>query len=274
MSPGGSSERMAFLRREIARVERGGGSTGDARMQRLPAPVGEASLSTLLSPRRLAASLHEIVPATAPDAFAALGFAMHLCALCARDRPHAGIVWAIEDFVASEMGAPYGPGLAEAGVDVANLAIVRTQGPRETLRAMEDALKCKGVAAVVAESSLTPRLYGLDVSRRLTLAARAGGAAGFLTPVAMAGLAETLSSAAATRVEITRHCSAVEAFNRSRLGLPGPPVLGVRILKARGMFGLDAARVHEVAYHAFSVDPFSLSADRPDPASGFFARSA
>lgn len=280
MSPGGSSERIAFLRREIARVESRDGMA-EATARRPPgAAGGRAPVSTLLSAARLAADLHEIVPASPPDVFAAMGFVFRLCAVCARERPEAGVVLAIEDFVARETGAPYGPGLAEAGVDPANLVIVRTHGPRETLRAMEDALKCPGVAVVVAESAIEPRLYGLDVSRRLALAARAGGGAGFLTPIAFAGNGERLSSAAATRVEIARRSSAAETPSPTRPGkvqfnLPGAPIVGVRILKARGAFGMDAGRVHEVACNAFSFGEPSLPADRPDQAAGFRAmRSA
>ena len=273
--PPGSSERMAFLRREIARVEGRTGATAPVVAARPSPAAGEQfSIVGLLSMRRLAGNLHEIVPAAAPDVFAALGFALCLCALCARERPAAGVVLTIEDFVARETGAPYGPGLVEAGVDPANLVIVRTNNPRETLRAMEEALKCRGVAAVVAESAIEARLYSLDVSRRLTLAARAGGAAGFLTPVALAGEARLMSSTSETRMEVVRRSSSIDPFGQARLGLPGAPVAGVRFVKARGVFGLDTERVHEVAYDAFSFGPPPLPADRPDQAVGGFARSA
>lgn len=222
----------------------------------------------MLAPGRLGANLHEIVPAAAADAFAAANFALGLCALCARARPKAGVVLAAEEFVWREIGAPYGPGLVDAGFDPANLVIVRTHHPRETLRVMEDALKSRAVAAVVAESALDAHLYSLDVSRRLTLAARAGGAAGFLTPVRFAGAARRMSSTAETRVEVSRRSSVIEKVGQARLGMPGPPVAGVRLLKARGVFGLDSERVHEVAYDAFSFGSPPFPADRPDPAAG------
>ena len=41
-----------------------------------------------------------------------------------------GLVLVVEDFVALETGAPYGPGLVEAGVDPARLVIVRTHDAR------------------------------------------------------------------------------------------------------------------------------------------------
>ncbi|MFO1114787.1 MAG: hypothetical protein U1E28_03835 [Beijerinckiaceae bacterium] len=255
---------MAFLRREIARIE-GRPDFG----RRVSGPGGGndgSALAGLLSAERLSAGLHEIVPASARDVFVALGFALRLCGLCARARASAGIVIAIEDFVAAETGAPYGPGLVEAGIDPERLAIVRTQNPRETLRAMEDALRCPDVAAVLAESAIDARLYSLDVSRRLTLAARAGGAAGFLAPVALAGAGKRMSSMAETRVEVARRTSAIEKFGEARLGLPGAPVAALRLMKARSVHGLDSECVHEVAYDAFSVGPPPLSRDRPDPA--------
>ena len=272
MSPRGSSERLTFLRREIARIEATGGTRvlQEARRSETPACVAPAFLSAV----RLAGGLHEIVPASAPDAHAALALGLHLAASCAREKPEGGLVLIVEDFVALETGAPYGPGLVEAGVDPARLVIVRTHDARETLRVMEEALKCAAVAAVLADSAVPHRLYTLDASRRLALAARAGGGAGFLVPLALGGAASRLSSAAATRIEAQRRPSPSEPVGNNRLGLPGPPLIGARLVKARGMFGFDSERVHEVAFHAFSVHPSALPADGPDPAAAGFARSA
>ena len=264
MSPRGSSERLAVLRREIARIEAASGASGLRRKQTDEAPA--SATAAYLSSVRLAGGLHEIVPASASDAHAALALGLHLTAACACEKPAGGIVLIVEDFVALETGAPYGPGLVEAGIDPERLAIVRTQNPRETLRAMEDALRCPDVAAVLAESAIDARLYSLDVSRRLTLAARAGGAAGFLAPVALAGAGKRMSSMAETRVEVARRTSAIEKFGEARLGLPGAPVAALRLMKARSVHGLDSECVHEVAYDAFSVGPPPLSRDRPDPA--------
>ena len=272
MSPRGSSERLAFLRREIARIESAGGA---ALPRHAPAPGVPASGSAaFLSAARLAGGLHEIVPASAPDSHAALALALHLAAACAREKPAGGLVLAVEDFVALETGAPYGPGLVEAGVDPARLVIVRTQGPRETLRVMEEALKCAAVAAVLAESAVPDRLYTLDVSRRLALAARAGGGAGLIVPLALAGAASRLSSAAALRIETRRRSRSLETVCANRFGLPGLPLVGARLVKARGDFGFDPERVHEVAFHAFFVDPPALPRHGPDKTAARLVRSA
>ncbi len=274
MSLRGSSERLAFLRREIARIEARGGSNpaqsnfAQSNFTHAPSRRSGAAGSPFPSASRLAGQLHEIVPASAADAHAALGLALRLAAACARGRPQAGLVLTVEDFVALETGAPYGPGLVEVGVDPANLVIVRTQGPRETLRAMEEALKCPAVAAVLGESAIPERLYTLDASRRLALAARAGGGAGFLVPLALAGAASRLSSAAETRIEALRRSGSHQQVGSSRFGLPGPLSIGARLVKARGVFGFDSERVHEVALHALFVDPPALPADRSGSAAG------
>ncbi len=272
MSPRGSSERLAVLRREIARIEAASGASGLRRTQTDEAPA--SATAAYLSSVRLAGGLHEIVPASASDAHAALALGLHLTAACACEKPAGGIVLIVEDFVALETGAPYGPGLAAAGVDPARLVIVRARDARETLRVMEEALKCAAVAAVLAESAVPHRLYTLDASRRLALAARAGGGAGLLVPLALSGAASRLSSAAATRIEAQRRSSPPEPVANNRLGLPGPPRIGARLVKARGMFGFDSERVHEVAFHAFSVHFPPLPRHGPDPAAGGLARSA
>lgn len=271
MSPRDSSERLAFLRREIARIE-STGATGMPRNAPISGDSGPAP--AFLSAARLAGGLHEIVPASAPDSHAALTLALLLAASCGREKPSAGLVLVVEDFVALETGAPYGPGLVEAGIDPGRLVIVRTHDARDTLRAMEEALKCPAVAAVLAESAIPERLYTLDASRRLTLAARAGGGAGLLAPLALAGAAARLSSAAATRIEAMRRSSPGESMGNNRLGLPGPPLIGARLVKARGVLGFDPERVHEVAFHAFSLHLSALPRHGPDPAVAGFSRSA
>lgn len=263
MSPRDSSERLAFLRREIARIETAGGTSLP---RHAPAPENSGPAPAFLSAARLAGGLHEIVPASEPDSHAALALGLHLAASCAREKPSAGLVLVVEDFVALETGAPYGPGLVEAGVDPARLVIVRTREARETLRVMEEALKCAAVAAVLAESAAPDRLYGLDASRRLALAARAGGGAGLLVPLALAGAAARLSSAAATRIEARRRSSAFAPVGSNRFGLPGPPLIGARLVKARGISGFDPEKVHEVAFHAFSVHLPALPRHGPDQA--------
>jgi protein ImuA len=273
----GHSDRIETLRRALARLDPSVCAAPAWRVAERPPEAGRTcathpALTPLLATGKLFGGLHEIVAAGPADGSAALGFALGIMAVCARRRPAAGLVLVFEDFGALETGVPYGPGLVCAGFDPAKLLLVRTPGPRETLQAMETALRCTAVAGVLGESLITPRLYDLATSRRLLLAARAGGAAGLFVPLAFAGQGARLSSAATARFEVARRRSAPLAFGNA-LPMPGPPAFDIRPLKMPGSLNEAAARARErpeaigtgvsggEAVHAFSFDPFPLSSD-------------
>jgi len=71
---------------------------------------------------------------------------------------------------------PYAPALAAAGIDIANLVIVRTVSPKETLWAAEQALASNACGAVLA----WPRGAKYAELRRLQIAAEDGRALAFL----------------------------------------------------------------------------------------------
>jgi cell division inhibitor SulA/protein ImuA len=71
---------------------------------------------------------------------------------------------------------PYAPALAAAGIDIANLVIVRTVSPKETLWAAEQALASNACGAVLA----WPRGAKYAELRRLQIAAEGGRAPAFL----------------------------------------------------------------------------------------------
>ncbi|WP_255608608.1 hypothetical protein [Methylosinus sp. Sm6] len=200
MSQGGVSERIVFLRRQLAALSGEGGREPEPR-----APAGAAMRPEPSDLERLFAHCRrgacEIVPARPKDAAAAAGFAFALALRCARLRPEAGIVWIVEDMVAREIGLPYGRALQAAGLPPERLVLARTRRPRDTLWAMEEALR-SAPAAVVAESWAGMSAYGLVASRRLVLAARRGGTAGLLLLPRAAGEALRLVSAAEARFEI------------------------------------------------------------------------
>jgi hypothetical protein len=78
---------------------------------------------------------------------AALGFALAVSTL---DRAGRGVVVVVQqDFAALEAGHVYGVGCDLFGVDTARLFVVRAMTPRDALWAMEEALKTRGVAAVI-----------------------------------------------------------------------------------------------------------------------------
>jgi protein ImuA len=254
MSLAGSSERIGFLRETLARIE----------AQAFPAQVSPAVATQVVwrshKPDRIAlggqnfsldrvlggglqtGALHDIVAAHPRDAAAASAFAAALAIRFGRARSRGAFVWIVEDIGAREEGLPYAPGLRLHGLDPARLILVRTINVRDTLWVMEEALKCKGVSAVLTETWAKARDYSLTVSRRLALAARAGGTAGLLRHAAAAGEADAITSAAATRFEIAARRSLPEPAAGRGPPLPGPAAWGVRVARMRaGAAGLGRA---------------------------------
>ncbi|CAN2535215.1 hypothetical+protein [Methylocapsa aurea] len=231
MSRSGSSERIVFLRRRIAALEAGGDAPAPAAvpMSRLR----DDGLSRLFDPRR--SGLGEALPARPTDAAAAAGFAFSLALRRLRLKPQGGIVWIAEDMAARELGLPYGRGLQAAGLPPERLVLARTRRPRETLWAMEEALR-SGAAVVVAESWAEASAYDLTASRRLALAARRSGSLGLLLLPRAAGAAQRLASAAETRFEIAA-CAPPPRAEGAPRPLPGPPAFRLRVVKARGLVG-------------------------------------
>ncbi len=229
----GVHERIALLRQRVAALEAQGSpfvpwpQTGAASR---PAPDLFERLAQNLGRGNLA----EAAPARPRDAGAAAGFCCALALRAAAARPNAKIVWIVEDMAAREIGLPYGKGLEAAGLDPARLIFARTRGAKETLWAMEEALKSRA-AAVVAESWIAPWAYDLTASRRLQLAARRGGGLGLLLLLRACGQAGRMNSAAQMRFEVAAPPPPAPD-PESRPPLPGPLGWRLRIAKARAGF--------------------------------------
>jgi protein ImuA len=223
-------------------------------------------------------SLCEIIPAHPRAAAAAAGFICALALRAAAARPGAGVVWIAEDMAAREIGLPYGKGLEARDFDPARLVFVKTRSPRETLWAMEEALKSRAVA-IVAESWIAPRAYDLTTSRRLLLTARRGGGLGLLLLPRASGEAARLTTAAPLRFEVA--AAPPPAALGPAAPLPGPMGWRLRIVRARAgllgpgeidplawrvltwrdiVFGSDKA----VFQHAFPERLPAFAVDRPD----------
>jgi len=274
MSPG-DSEGVARLRRAVAEIEgrREAGPAGVAR----PLPLTRV-LDKALGGGLSADGLHEIVPASALDGWAATGFALALAARFLCRRAGAALMMA-EDFALREMGALYGPGLADFGLDLTRLVFVRAPDAPALFQAMEDALK-SGAPAVVVGEAWRLDSYDLALSRRLVLAARAGGVAALLLASGVPGAAEKLSSAAETRFEIAAAPSARLASAGGGRALPGPPAFAARLVKARltagrGPPALDPTRIFRLTWRseelsfdepALSLPVAAAAGDRPRPA--------
>jgi protein ImuA len=186
--------------------------------------VGEADATTTLSPQAnglsvglpgldrtlggylARAALHEFAPATANHLGAATGFVLALAALTdRRDKP---VLWIQPDFAVVEAGEPYGPGLDCLGLAAERLVFLRVPRSVDALWAMEEALRCRAMAAVLAELTDDGAAADLTATRRLTLAVRDGGGLGLLLRHRMT----PHPSAAMTRWEVSSAPGARDRF--------------------------------------------------------------
>ncbi len=149
--------------------------------------------------------LHELAPFAPFHNGAASGFALALSTLVPRNGP---VIWVQQDFAALEMGTLYGLGCDLFGLASSRLLMVRTATSRDTLWAMEEALKTRGMAAVIGELAGEGQAADLTATRRLSLAAQQGGGLCLLLRQA----AWSQPSAAATRWVIAATAGAADGF--------------------------------------------------------------
>src|SRR5262245_10526721 len=126
-----------------------------------PACGGAKDFNDFLT-RMAAAPLHEFGPAAPAAEPAALGFAL---ALAANWAGRAGIIWAGEEGVFAEDGAPNPVGLAQLGLDPARLILVRAGKRDETLWAAEQGLSAPG-AIVICALAARGKPLALKATRR------------------------------------------------------------------------------------------------------------
>ncbi len=147
---------LAGLRSRVARMEGGVRPSGRGAI-----PVA-AAVDAMLPAKGLArGALHEVLEA---DPGAAAGFAALMLA-----RAGGPVLWIAPDPDA------WPPGLVALGLSPADLILVRAVG-EDALWALEEALRCPAVAGAVAVC----RALTLTASRRLQLAAEAGGGLGLV----------------------------------------------------------------------------------------------
>jgi protein ImuA len=201
---------------------------------------GIAALDQALAGGLARGALHEIGPAAPLQGGAAAGFVVALTALALAERMlrgHGQALWIQPDFAATEAGALYGPGFELMGLPMGHLAILRVPRPRDALWAMEEALKCRAVAAVVAE--LASREADLTATRRLAIAAREGGGLGLiLHPDAAPGGTSGRTSGGTSlghppSTATTRWEVASARGERDRFGGLGPITFALSLVKNR-----------------------------------------
>jgi protein ImuA len=132
--------------------------------------LGCAALDGALGGGLPRAALHEVAAARAEwDDGAATGFAAVLAARLAAGSG-GPLLWVCQ---AADL---YGPGLAGCGLDPRRVILAAARSDDEALWAMEAGLRCTGLAGVLGEVAN----LDLSASRRLQLAAEAGGVTGLL----------------------------------------------------------------------------------------------
>ncbi len=162
---------IAQLRQKLQALQRPPGIDSDPGCQ----PLGIAAIDGALGGGLAHGALHEIAAAGEAHLTAAAGFAL---AVSARGAARKSTVWIAEDMALAESGAPYGPGLESFGLSPERLLTVAAARTRDLLWAMEEALRCRGVAAVIGE--LRHGEIDSVAVRRLSLAAAESGALALL----------------------------------------------------------------------------------------------
>jgi protein ImuA len=165
-------------------------------------PLGLPAVDAALGGGLAVGALHELAPAVPAQLGAAIGFALAIAAHAgklaqpAQERDATGgrqTLWIQTDFAGLEGGTAYGPGLDLFGLPMDRLLILRVARPIDALWAFEEALKSHALAVVLAELPEHGAAADLTATRRLSLAARAGGGLGLLlrhrpTPLASAAM--------------------------------------------------------------------------------------
>jgi protein ImuA len=232
---------MHELRRLLPRME---GFADEART--LPTlPLGLAVLDSHLPQGGLAfGAVHEAAPRTDRDLPAAFGFIAALLGAM----PPRGPLLLIGPAWFGQYGRPYGHGLNGLGLNPARLILVETTDCKQSLWAMEEALRSAVPAAVAGAIDA----LDLKSSQRLHLAARESG-----VPLLLLRPARVLeASAAATRWRV----GTAEAA-RDRFGLLARWRWRLELQRCRnGRVGEWVVEYDHVAHR------FSLAAALADPA--------
>src|SRR5262245_28451788 len=204
---------LARLRARIRRLEQGG------RAETKALSLGLAELDAALPEGGLPlGAVHELVAADAADG-AVSGLAARWLGLAQRREPGKWVLWC------GRTERLYGPGLRLAGLDPIRLVTVRVTRDEDALWVLEAALRCRDLAGAVAEID---RL-DLAQSRRLQLAAEAGGI-GFLLRTPGVAHGDGLGASAA----VTRWRVAALPSAGSAPGVLAPPRWRLELMRCRG----------------------------------------
>lgn len=216
-------------------------------------PLGEGAAALRLGggkPGGLLATpsglVHEVFADETRDGGAALGFALGLArGLLTPERPAILIMQLGHE--TQETGVPYGAGLRQFGLDPEAIVLARADTITELLWAIEEALACRAVAAVVADVASHHKTLDFTASRRLSLRAQAAGGSVFLVRYGL----EREASAARLRWHVVAAPSAPAPFDARA---PDRPRFAVTLEKGR-LRGLpaEARLILEWTEHGFAL---------------------
>ena len=244
---------LADLRKLIADIEKRSATrvAPVAGEDCLPWSFGVGDIDLALPDRQLCAhSLHDISAISPGDRPSACGFA---CALLSRLPRGGDVLWCQLISDVREYGALYGPGMRWLGIDPGRIIQVRVRSPDDLAWAMEEALRCSGIGAVVGEG---PGLR-FTATRRLSLACEQAG-----IPCLYVNFnGDMRTSAAATRWRIK-----AEAASGEMPDMPGPGAAAWSLSLTRCRGGSTGKWQLYWDYETFSFHMVAASGDRKIPA--------
>ena len=175
-------------------------------------------------------ALHELVAHSHNDRGALTGFCLAVLVrlLKAQAQTQNGeqmVLWCMQN-QAMDAGDLYPPGLSHFGLDPARVLTVRAKHDSDVLWVMEEALRCRSLAAVVGEV----KTADLTSSRRLQLAAETSGITALLLRPVASGLAP---SAATTRWRLAASPSNPRGW-AAELNEPGAVCWQATLFRCRG----------------------------------------
>ncbi|HZP69438.1 MAG TPA: DNA repair protein [Pseudolabrys sp.] len=186
-------------------------------------PLGIPSIDALLGGGLVRGALHEVVAAGEAHLPAATGFAL---GITRRSAPSPRLLWISEDMALAENGMPHGAGFDIFGFAPEQLVTVSVAHRRELLWAMEEALHCRAIDAVIGEmrGGRTDNV----ATRRLSLAAAESGTPALLLrtepPDGVSTAATRWIISAAPSVALGMSCLAAQLV-RNRRGPTGSWIL-------------------------------------------------
>jgi protein ImuA len=202
-----------------------------------------------------AGSQHEIFSDERRNTGAAMGFALGMAAgLLTHRRPAVLVMQLIRE--SHDMGLPYGAGLASFGIDPDAVILTRTETVAEFLWAIEEALSCASVAAVLADIAGDHKELDFTTSRRLTLRAQDAGTSVFLSRYGRGREA----SAARFRWHVMPVPSGSPPFDARA---PGQPRFAVTLEKGRlAGFSADQSLLMDWTANGFALVESNRDRDR------------